>query len=84
MATKQRIGKLPDIPPIDAWYAELIAEDGFQHLPVNPLHSIRAGSYEVAHRDPFDRMLAAQSELEPLTLITRDPAMGQFGCALLW
>jgi len=37
-----------------------------------------------AHRDPFDRMLAAQSELESLILVTRDPAFDGLGLRLLW
>ena len=43
-----------------------------------------AGGYAVEHRDPFDRMLAAQTELEGLVLVTRDPALGLFGVATFW
>jgi PIN domain nuclease of toxin-antitoxin system len=46
---------------------------------VNYLHGLRAGKYGVAHRDPFDRMLAAQSEIESLPLMTEDPAFAQLG-----
>ncbi|MHB8764947.1 MAG: PIN domain nuclease, partial [Deferrisomatales bacterium] len=42
------------------------------------------GAYDVAHRDPFDRVLAAQSEIESLPLITRDPAFAVFSIATLW
>jgi PIN domain nuclease of toxin-antitoxin system len=38
----------------------------------------------VAHRDPFDRVLAAQSMLESARLITRDPVFAQFGTEVLW
>ena len=55
-----------------------------QHLPVAHFHSLKAGSYGAAHRDPFDRLLAAQSELESLVLVTRDPAYQQFGTPTLW
>lgn len=43
-----------------------------------------AAAFEVAHHDPFDRMLAAQASIEGLTLVTADPAMNQFGIARLW
>lgn len=43
-----------------------------------------AGSYPATHRDPFDRMLAAQSEIERLPLITRDPAFSVFGIETRW
>jgi PIN domain nuclease of toxin-antitoxin system len=47
-------------------------------------HALRAGSYMVAHRDPFDRILAAQSDLESMPLITLDGAFNQFGIITLW
>jgi PIN domain nuclease of toxin-antitoxin system len=84
IATKQRLGKLDDIPQASSRYTELVAADGFVHLPITHLHSLRAGSYAVAHRDPFDRMLAAQSELEKLGLVTRDPAFAQFDTSVIW
>lgn len=58
--------------------------DGFEHLPVTYGHALKAGSFPTLHRDPFDRMLAAQSELEGLPLVTRDPAFAAFGTRTLW
>jgi PIN domain nuclease of toxin-antitoxin system len=84
IATKQRIGKLDGIPDVASWYGELSAANGFIHLPVAHAHGTRAGSYRVEHRDPFDRMLAAQGEIEQLMLVTRDPAFGGFDVATLW
>ena len=84
IATKQRMGKLDEIPEATLRFSELVAADGFTHLPINHLHSLRAGSYECEHRDPFDRMLAAQSELESIALITRDSAFREFSCRTIW
>lgn len=84
IATKQRLGKLPKVPQATERFGELVASDGFIHLSVTYLHSLRAGSYTQAHRDPFDRMLAAQSELEMLTLVTKDPAFAHFDVTTLW
>lgn len=47
-------------------------------------HAVRAGAWDVAHRDPFDRMLAAQGDLEGLRLITRDPVFQDFGLDVVW
>jgi len=84
IATKQRLGKLDQAPEATQRFAELVQADGFIHLPVNYLHALRAGGYSVDHCDPFDRMLAAQSEIEALPLLTRDPAFGLFGTKTLW
>jgi PIN domain nuclease of toxin-antitoxin system len=84
ISTKQRLGKLSELPDVTTRFAELVAADGFTHLAVDSLHSLRAGGYDAAHRDPFDRMLAAQSELESLPLVTRDPAFVHFGTETFW
>jgi PIN domain nuclease of toxin-antitoxin system len=84
IATKQRIGKLDAVPDATRRFSELVAEDGFDHLPIMHLHALRAGEFQVAHRDPFDRVLAAQSELERLPLLTCDRAFEQFGIETYW
>ena len=84
IATKQRLGKLAGVARVGERYAELVAADGFQHLAVDYRHALRAGGYTLEHRDPFDRMLAAQSELERMPLVTRDPAFALFGTRTLW
>ena len=84
IATKQRLGKLQGIAPVADWYSDLVAADGFLHLPVTHAHTLRAGAYAVAHRDPFDRMLAAQAELESLPLRTCDAALAAFACKTVW
>jgi PIN domain nuclease of toxin-antitoxin system len=84
IATKQRIGKLDGVPDAATRYGELVEADGFRHLPISHLHALRAGSWPIAHRDPFDRMLAAQSALERLPLVTPDPAFGLFEVETLW
>ena len=84
ISTKQRLGKLQQVPDLTRRFDELVAADGFARLAVTHLHAIRAGAYETTHRDPFDRMLAAQSEIESLALVTCDPAFGQFSTRPLW
>lgn len=84
IATKVRLGKLPSQPDIVQRFASLVTADGFTPLPVSLRHALHAGSYPQQHGDPFDRMLAAQSELEGLTLVTLDPAMGRFPCQTHW
>lgn len=84
VATKQRLGKLKGVPQVAERFAELVDADGFTHLPITHRHSLRAGSYTHEHRDPFDRVLAAQAELDVLVLVTRDPALSGFPVRALW
>ena len=62
----------------------LLAAQGFQLLPITLQQGLHAGSYPMPHRDPFDRLLAAQAELAKLTLVTVDPELQAFPCRLLW
>jgi PIN domain nuclease of toxin-antitoxin system len=56
-----------------------------QELPINTHHAYFAGKFEWSHRDPFDRMLAAQAFTEKMTLITNDPAFSSLPwLSLLW
>ncbi len=84
IATKHRLGKLPIAATALPRFHELIELDGFEHLPVTYLHALRAGNFQSGHRDPFDRMLAAQSTLEGAQLITCDPAFSSFDTTVVW
>ena len=53
-------------------------------MPLTAAHAIRAGVYGSEHRDPFDRMLAAQAEVENLTLLSHDRRLADFGVMLVW
>lgn len=84
VATKQRLGKLSEAPQAAQRFSELVSADGFTGLPIEQRHALHAGGYPQDHRDPFDRMLAAQSEIEGLTLVTCDAALAGFPCRRLW
>jgi PIN domain nuclease of toxin-antitoxin system len=84
IATKDRLGKLPEAKEAAPRFMELVAADGFRHLVLNCEHGLRAGGYPNSHGDPFDRMLAAQAEIEGLTLVTRDPVFREFPVKVLW
>jgi PIN domain nuclease of toxin-antitoxin system len=70
---KYRIGKLPDYAHVADNFLKILNEFGAGNLPVSVKHAHCAGKMEWNHRDPFDRMLAAQAIIDNLTLITSDP-----------
>ncbi|QVV67030.1 type II toxin-antitoxin system VapC family toxin [Synechococcus sp. LA31] len=84
LATKVRLGKLAIAATLLSDLTEVLAHQGFELLPVQFKHGLIAGGYEQPHRDPFDRLLAAQAQLEGLTLVSLDPALNDFPCQLLW
>lgn len=84
LATKFRIGKLPSAELAITQYETLSTADNFIHLPLTWQHSRLSGTYAVNHADPFDRMLAAQSQIEGAALVTRDAAFAGFGTQTLW
>ncbi len=84
IATKHRIGKLPGVEAALRDFNELIAADGFSHLAIAHSHAIKAGGFDVEHRDPFDRMLAAQAIIEGAALVTDDSEMKLFRVKCFW
>lgn len=84
IATKHRLGKLDIGGEIIQRFDELVTADGFTHLAVNHRQAIHAGAYTLDHRDPFDRILAAQAELEGVPLVTIDPAFRESPIRCVW
>ena len=84
LSLKHHRGKLPELAGAIDDLAGLLQADGFQGLPISQAHGLRAGAYSQPHRDPFDRVLAAQAELERLVLLTADPQLTTFPCQTLW
>jgi PIN domain nuclease of toxin-antitoxin system len=74
IATKYRIGKLPEAKVLVAQYESVLQQAAFIDLPVTTAHALLAGNLPIEHRDPFDRMIMAQGELENLPVMTYDAA----------
>ena len=78
ISTKQRLGKLPSAAPIVAAYGAHLTRLRAEELLIRSAHALLAGGFMVDHRDPFDRMLAAQAILEGVPLLTDDSAFSAF------
>lgn len=85
ISTKQRLGKLPGVEAISASWSRHLKRLGARELPITSEHALLSGQLDWDHRDPFDQILAAQSLVEAMTLVTRDPQFTSApGVAILW
>ena len=84
ITTKARLGKLPGAIDVAADVAACVASQGFLPLDITILHAQRAGRLPGAHRDPFDRMLIAQSQIEDVPLVSDDEAFDDFDVRRHW
>jgi PIN domain nuclease of toxin-antitoxin system len=84
ITTKVRSGKWPAASQLAQTFGAAIASQGFIELAITVEHACLAGSMAVAHRDPFDRMLAAQSKIEDMPVISIDALLDQFAITRIW
>ena len=84
IATKHRLGRLPDVEPVALDIAGTIASQNFEQLTITVADAARAGALPGPHRDPFDGMLVAQALSGNLALVSIDSVMYQYGVRRLW
>ena len=84
ISTKFRIGKLNNAAIVAENLTKYISEQSFKSLPISIEHALVAGSLKHKHRDPFDRMLAAQSKIEEMIVISNDKQIKNLGGKLIW
>ena len=84
VATKYRKGKLPQgSAVISDWHQRLVI-DGFVELPISMEDALKAGGLQGEHKDPFDRMIAAQSLTSGFPVVTSDEAIEGLGAERVW
>jgi len=84
IATKHRLGKLPmgSLTPVALGTA--VREERMEILPMTFEHSLVAGGLPGPRRDPFDRMLIAQSRVEGVPVVTGDPVFLEYAVQVIW
>lgn len=73
IATKHRVGRLPDTGSLLLAFNDHVHRLGAVELPITARHAVAVGQLQWACEDPFDRMLAAQSIIEGVPIVTADP-----------
>lgn len=84
LATKQRLGKWPEVEALLADFDASLRRSRFGVLAISLAHARAAGGLEGPHRDPFDRMLIAQCRAEGVPVVSGDAVFGQYGVAVIW
>jgi len=85
ISTKVRLGKLHVPAAILSDFQYVVEADGFRLLDLDAPAAAQAGGLESPHRDPFDRLLAAQALTRDLAIVTNDPVFASdFGVPVLW
>lgn len=84
VATKYRLGKLDFARNLAENFISEVSASGYLLLPISPEHAVRAGLLPGNHKDPFDRMLAAQALHEDMPVLSNDPQFDIFGVRREW
>lgn len=81
---KAALGKLPLPEPIDRYVPSRMAQLGAKSLDIRATHAMRAAALPLHHRDPFDRMLVAQAQVDDMTLVSADEMLQQYDVEILF
>jgi PIN domain nuclease of toxin-antitoxin system len=81
---KVQLGKLKLSRPLQEVIQQQQQQNRLHLLPITLPHVLAVGSLPMHHRDPFDRMLIAQAQVENMTLISHDPVMSQYPITVIW
>lgn len=84
ISTKSRMGKLEFETDLAHEFVRLTGAHGLDELPISAAHAQQAGTFGYTHKDPWDRLLAAQSLVERIPLVTIDPFFSTIGITTFW
>lgn len=84
ISTKVRLGKLPGAERLERDYLDVMEDAGYTLLEIDTASALRAGRLVAEHRDPFDRMLAAQALGLDIVVLSPDALLDGFGVRRMW
>ncbi len=84
IATKVRLGRLPGAETLEKEFLDIMEDAGYTLRSIHPEDALRAGRLTSDHRDPFDRMIAAQALAEDISVISADAKLDIFGTRRIW
>lgn len=84
MAIKISLEKLVISEPLDSFLTDQLNQNAIEVLPIQLSHALRVSSLPFYHRDPFDRLLVAQSQMEGIPLLSNDRSLKKYGASVIW
>jgi PIN domain nuclease of toxin-antitoxin system len=84
VATKVRLGKLPGAEALEQRFLDAMDDAGYVLLSIDTATALRAGRLTGDHRDPFDRIMAAQALAQDIPIISADAKLDSFGIRRIW
>jgi PIN domain nuclease of toxin-antitoxin system len=84
IAIKQALGRLALPAPAARYVPERMEATGVEGLAIEHVHALRVSGLPPHHRDPFDRLLVAQAQIERMPLVTADPLLEPYSVELIW
>ena len=84
IATKVRLGKLPGAEKLERDFMDVLEAAGYTPLAIDMASALRAGRMPAPHRDPFDRMIAAQALGQDIPVLSPDLQLDQFAVRRIW
>lgn len=78
---KSRAGR---IPPLPVPAIDIVRAEGFLSLPITDMDAAQAAGFAIAHADPFDRLIAAQSQTNNMIVATKDAEIAAMGARVIW
>ncbi len=84
MAIKISLGRLQLAQPFETFIPHQLSLNRIGLLGITMSHTARVAALPFHHRDPFDRLLVAQAQVEQMPLMSSDPAFDAYGITRLW
>ena len=84
IATKVRLGKLPGAERLEKEFRDVMEDAGYTVVPIDAAVALRAGRFPSEHRDPFDRVIAAQALADDIPVLSSDGKLDSFGIQRIW
>ena len=84
IAIKAKLGRIHFPGKLDSFIAKQLELSDIYSLPIHMSHALNVYNLPNHHRDPFDRLIIAQAQLEKMSILTMDPQIARYGVKVVW